>query len=147
MTYKMVTNSIELLAEVKRVAAENPDFRYVPEGKGGMYQCSYIGPPTPQTGFSLPRDVGHNSPCIIGKALMNLNNGDEILSSPVAVSVTSLYSGWRDRDMLTPAEDAALTKLEGIQIYQDYGLTWGESVSRAESDYSNNSVEENDAND
>lgn len=122
MTEKIVTTK-DLIDEVRKVAEAEPDFVYNEEGSES--ECSYFG-----------RDRGDTSgsPCIVGKALKNLEVDTSVLLARES-------GGFGDRigfalsNGLVPVTslvDSERTWLNAVQDYQDCGLTWAVSVKRAD---------------
>lgn len=120
-----MTTATELIKEVRKIAAERPDFVY---GKQGLFSpdtCSYFG-----------RDVGDESgsPCIIGQALKNLgvdtsrlkqaeDEYDDNTGIASALDAEYIELAYTDREALW---------LSQVQTKQDNGDTWAESVAKAD---------------
>lgn len=120
----------DLVAEVRKVASAEPDFRYRDNKTMGMY-CSYFG-----------RAVGDltGSPCIIGKAMANLEVDTSKLlrmeSTGANTSVDDIFLEELVGILVDEAEDFPLTVWLGhVQSYQDSGTSWSEAVRKADLDF------------
>ena len=120
----------DLVAEVRKVASADPDFRYRDNKTMGMY-CSYFG-----------RAVGDltGSPCIIDKAMANLEvDTSKILrmeSSGGNPSVDDVLLEELVGILVDEAEYFPLTSwLADVQSYQDSGFSWSEAVRKADADF------------
>lgn len=122
MTEKTVTTK-DLIDEVRRVSELEPDFVYNEDGSES--ECSYFG-----------RDRGDTSgnPCIVGKALKNLE-----VDTTKLLARESNGTGGRIGFVLlkgfipvTSLVDSERAWLNAVQFYQDCGLTWAVSVKRAD---------------
>lgn len=119
-----MTTATELIQEVRKIAAERPDFVY---GKQGVDNdtCSYFG-----------RDIGDESgsPCIIGQALKNL----DVDTSRLKVAEDQLA----DDLLISSALDAEYIELQytdreaqwlqKVQTEQDYNECWAKAVEEAD---------------
>ena len=100
--------------EIRRIAAENPDFRY---SRGAGYDtCVYV--PT----------KGNPQGCIVGAALSALVPG---------VDLTEFHSTNGDKAAravldIDPASTYGDTWILKVQNSQDEGFSWSESVRRAD---------------
>ena len=120
-----MTTAAELIQEVRKIAAERPDFVYGKQGLISPDTCSYFG-----------RDVGDESgsPCIIGQALKNLgvdtsllkqaeDECDDNMGIASALDVKHIELAYTDREALW---------LSHVQRKQDNGETWAEAVESAD---------------
>lgn len=122
MTEKIVTTK-DLINEVRKVAEAEPDFVYNEGGKSSG--CSYFGPERGDTS---------GSPCIVGKALKNLEVNTKILLARESDGTSdrigfALFNGLVPVTSLIPRERAWL---DSVQNSQDCGLSWAVSVKRAD---------------
>lgn len=105
----------KLIAEVRRVAAENPDFIYPRDISGGVKSCVYIKDGCPS--------------CIIGHALWNIGlidakfKGDHMALSDIGHVI--LQYGWG-------IETGEIEWLHKVQQYQDQLNPWGQAVRYAD---------------
>lgn len=120
-----MTTATELIQEVRKIAAERPDFVY---GKQGLFSpdtCSYFG-----------RDIGDESgsPCIIGQALKNLgvdtsrlkqaeDEYDDNIGIASALDVRHIEISYTDREALW---------LSHVQTKQDSDRPWAEAIEEAD---------------
>lgn len=118
-----MTTATELIQEVRKIAAERPDFIYSNQGVDTNL-CSYFG-----------RAVGDESgsPCIVGQALKNLEvNTEELWEVEHAGKDsdigTVLGRGYVDIEC-TGIEAMWLAR---VQMRQDDGLSWAEAVEEAD---------------
>ena len=120
----------DLVAEVRKVASADPDFRYR-DNKTLLVSCSYFG-----------RAMGDlsGSPCIIGKAMANLEVDTSKLlrmeSTGASTAVDDIFlEKWVDI-LVDEAEDFPMTVWLGhVQSYQDSGTSWSEAVRKADADF------------
>lgn len=125
-----VVTVIDLFAEVRKVSSAEPDFRYRDNKTMGMY-CSYFG-----------RAVGDltGSPCIIGKAMANLEVDTSKLlrmeSSGGNPSVDDVLLEELAGILVDEVRDFPLISWLGdVQSYQDSGSSWSEAVRKADLDF------------
>lgn len=133
---KPIIKQADLVREVKRLVAENPDFVYM---NGGAYDsnedvptCSYV------TG-----DNGQG--CIFGQALINLGVDKEELSyweqfNSGETSIADLldHHGRGGQPLKYENEgygSITYRSFETLQKHQDMGRTWKESLRITESNY------------
>lgn len=119
MTYNFSIKDI--LNEVIRLSEEDPDFVYTTQpGREDTLSCGYAG-----------REAGttEGRSCIVGQALQNLgvpkdelvkmiDYADETITTHLNIHAKDSY----DWDYLN--------KLTDIQLNQDKGLSWGDSVRK-----------------
>ena len=122
MTEKTVTTK-DLIDEVRKVAEAEPDFVYIVAGSEA--KCSYFGPALGDTS---------GSPCIVGKALKNLEVNTEILRARESDGNNdrigfALANGLVPVTSLVTHERAWLNE---VQNSQDCGRSWADSVKRAD---------------
>lgn len=120
MSEKVVTTA-DVIAEVRKIAREDPDFVY----GDGSNTCSYFGP-------SL--GVTNGSPCIIGKALHNLEVDTSILFKREAVSYSDRI-GFVLKEGFVPVVSKVNSEriwLNRVQNQQDFGKSWSEAVVLAD---------------
>jgi hypothetical protein len=103
----------QIITEVRRIAAENPDFRYRDHLNGGE-KCFYN-----ETEDGEPA-------CIMGQALANLGHAvDPVYEQKgvehVLIHQFGLHPGYQQGMWLTE-----------VQISQDRGATWAEAVETAD---------------
>ena len=119
-----MTTATELIQEVRKIAAERPNFVY---GKQGVDNdsCSYFG-----------RDVGDEtgSPCIIGQALKNLGvdtsrlkEAEDHLADDLVIS-SALDAGHIE----IAYTDREAQWLLHVQTKQDSDETWAKAVEEAD---------------
>lgn len=113
----------ELVAEVRRLAAEQPDFIYGNQEGAEENECSYFG---------CAVGDSNGQACIVGQAMTNLGVDMERLEdlekSGISAGIIAALE-----DGLVPikhtGEDAQW--LANVQYYQDNGRPWGEAVALA----------------
>lgn len=119
-----MTTATELIQEVRKIAAERPDFIYSGQPNGSHCLCSYFG-----------RAIGDEagSPCIVGQALKNLEVPMEGLREVEHAGEDSDISTVLDRGYVdieyTGSEAMWLAK---VQMKQDDGETWAKAVEEAD---------------
>lgn len=105
---KTAVTAEQIIAEVRRLAAERPDFVYVsPEFSD---QCLYMH--------------GENEPgCIFGHALFNLGVDTSDTYGPIGEVLTmqGIAATVRQRDWM-----------RDVQYRQDHRLTWGQAIRDAD---------------
>lgn len=122
MTEKTVTTK-DLIDEVRKVAEAEPDFVY--KAGDSESKCSYFG-----------RDRGDTSgnPCIVGKALKNLEVDTSVLLARESGGFGdrigfALFNGFIP---VTSQVKLERSWLDRVQNSQDSGLTWSDSVKCAD---------------
>lgn len=119
-----MTTATELIQEVRKIAAEQPDFIYSDQTESTLNLCSYFG-----------RAIGDEagSPCIVGQALKNLEVPMEGLQEVEHAGEDSdistvLDMGYVDIDY----SGAEAMWLAQVQMKQDLGYDWAEAVEEAD---------------
>lgn len=119
-----MTTATELIQEVRKIAAERPDFVYGDQGIDNN-TCSYFG-----------RDIGDESgsPCIIGQALKNLGvdtsrlkQAEDELAEDLEISRV-LGLGYIE----LPYTDQEAQWLQKVQTNQDFNDYWVKAVEEAD---------------
>lgn len=111
---------------VRKIAKKNPDFVYTDQGSDVDFadeDCSYLGRSTTEP------DVGQG--CIVGQALQDLGvtreemekSNIEGLSASDALDALGISSSGKHRHFLN-----------AVQMNQDIGHTWEQSVEHAKED-------------
>lgn len=113
MSYDFTTKDV--LNEVIRLSQEDPDFVYTTQhGRGSNYPCGYAG---------MAPGTTKGRSCIIGQALQNLGVPADKLSHLYHMASKVM------KDVLHIEGSAdVFALLDKVQLYQDAGLSWGESV-------------------
>lgn len=119
MTYDFTAKDV--LNEVIRLSDEDPDFIYTTQpGRENPLSCGYAGR---ETGTTEGRS------CIVGQALQNLGVPKDELVDLIdhagKVITTHLNIHAKDR-----YDSYYLNKLTDIQLHQDNGVSWGDSVRK-----------------
>ena len=119
-----MTTATELIQEVRKIAAERPDFIYSDQTESTLNLCSYFG-----------RAIGDESgsPCIVGQALKNLEVPMEGLlevehAGKDSDISTVLAMGYVDIDY----SGGEAIWLDKVQMKQDDGKPWAEAVEEAD---------------
>lgn len=113
-------DAAELIAEIKRVAAETPNFVF-------HGQCRYVINDDPQDTDPDDPDVPKKPGCIVGVALWNLGWIDANLSH--RTNVAGATSALQDLNVcFTPNEGQWISD---VQFEQDMRTAWGAAVDRA----------------
>lgn len=117
----------DVVAQVRRLAAENPDFVYkkvfFTNSEGNPdYRCQYV--------------KEGKGDCIIGQALVDVGVPVESLAEwdKGIYAATAVVPRFVD----VPYDDPAVGWLNAVQGYQDKGRTWQESVYEADLIYYSN---------
>ena len=109
-----------LVAEVRALAAEKPDFVYTAidfhsDADGGGEKCSYVH--------------GNDGGCIVGQGALRAGMDlDELSEKDNDGEDTSVSSQFMDYGLSTDA----LGWLSAVQYYQDTGSPWGAAVAHAD---------------
>lgn len=122
MSEKVVTTA-DLIVEVRKIAEAEPDYVYGDEDDRSG--CSY---------FTDRFGTTKGNPCIVGKALRNLEVDTSILRRREAYSHSdriafALVEGF------VPVVSTVIVErdwLNSVQDYQDVGLSWSEAVKNAD---------------
>lgn len=118
-------NTMAVVNEVRKIAAERPDFVYATqEGRDLPSSCSYVGA---IAGF----DGGEG--CIVGQALARLGHTKEELFRQEAMSADMAVSrlGYRLSSVGLGYANPEVW-LQRVQSEQDRGKSWGEAVANTD---------------
>lgn len=120
-----------LVEEVRRLAAEQPDYMYDPTN----FDDTSDGCALPKCRYTHYQNDGTRVPgCIIGKAIYNLTGklvdqavtGGGVLDFPFMQEEYAYASGWSDQARW----------LAAVQRNQDEKMYWGRAVELADAEYS-----------
>lgn len=115
-----------MVREVRRLAAERPDFVYIAQPEHGTAECYYYG----------ADGKGNGTGCIIGEASKALGASREILQYMDRSRSLEQALGFALRRLnvnMMPDERDALQWLGFVQGNQDMGMSWSEAVEEADS--------------
>lgn len=104
----------EIQAEIRRIAAENPDHVYLPDVAG---ECVYT---------EMDTDDHRVGSCIVGKALINLG------VDPVRLSWSEGKFAASVLGEPGAAADSIIGWINTVQQYQDDKISWGRAVAKAD---------------
>lgn len=113
----------EIIAEIRRIAAESPDYVYKPVVKPNslsLETCEYV---------ERSADGELVGSCIVGRALVNLGVPPEVLT------FTSDYTPTAFGLLADPDGDGEGTEIiwiQRVQSGQDEKMSWGDAVARAD---------------
>ena len=106
----------DVVAKVRELAAESPDFVYPTASRGNDVDCFYL----PDERFGQPA-------CIFGQALLALGADREVLaradSNPIGTPVNALLG-----DLGVIKDDDSADWFWTVQSKQDTRTPWGEAV-------------------
>ncbi|MFF0498493.1 hypothetical protein ACFYU5_18960 [Nocardia aobensis] len=113
----------EIIAEIRRIAAESPDYVYKPVVKPnslGIGTCEYV---------ERSADGELVGSCIVGRALVNLGVPPEVLTftddfTPTAFGLLA--------DLDFDVRGAEIKWIQRVQSGQDQKMSWGDAVARAD---------------
>lgn len=113
----------QVIAEVRRLAAEQPDFVYgAQEGAGG--NCSYFGCAIGDTSGQA---------CIVGQALAGLNvDMSGLLETEKTAAGVTAGGALRRRMVDVAYTESEASWLTEVQYLQDADVPWGEAVAKAD---------------
>lgn len=118
----------DVVAEVRRLAAESPDYVYYPKGCEEGEEVSYY------TGCSYVTGADGKG-CIVGQALANLGVPEVYLSMSDGENALGALAGLglTTRDHVRFVKDRTPEEnfLIGVQTRQDDATAWGEAVEQA----------------
>lgn len=105
----------KLIATVREVAAEKPDFKYQNKDEEGfMRDCSYFP------------DKDNAEGCIMGCSLSRMNIRVDLHMEGDAIDSLLMRAGFRD--------ETSMQWCKKVQMAQDDGMTWAEAVASADAD-------------
>ena len=105
-------------AVLRKLAAENPDFRYVEPGTVGV-KCRYDGPAIDRETKEV---VGTPcSGCIFGQAFQQEGVTEGLATGAGISALTALAEN---------LDDLTIDKWNNLQVAQDEGQTWGEAIKQ-----------------
>lgn len=106
---------VDVVAEIRRLAAESPDYKYKRQG------CVYVE----------EDDTGNLvGSCIVGKALVNLGVEPQTLHYDMPSRIPGALNLLR-----RPVNDRERYWIDEVQYHQDLGYAWSESVASADEEY------------
>lgn len=118
-----MTTATQVIEEVRRLAAEQPDFVYSKQ-EGAGDNCSYFG-------CALGDTSGQA--CIVGQALANLNVDMMGLKGKEAKDVGMAIGVALEHGVVTiPYTEREARWLDDVQYHQDRGETWAQAVALAD---------------
>lgn len=113
----------EVIAEIRRIAAESPDYVYEPVVKPnslGIGTCEYV---------ERSADGKLIGSCIVGRALVNLGVPPEVLTFTDDFTPTA-FGLFEDPDH--DGRVAEINWIQRVQGGQDRKMSWGDAVARAD---------------
>lgn len=109
-------NATDVVNEIRKVAAEQPDFIY---NEGGLAECMYT-----------KNTDGSPGGCIVGRALMRLGVEEEDLVESDGQFASRVLS-----DLGISGDRFVMLWIAEVQEVQDGGKTWAEAVQSADTYY------------
>lgn len=112
----------DVINEVRKLAAERPDFIYTQQGQvwDNYSTCSYVSAKLGET---------YGEGCIVGQALQRLGVSKDRLDNLEGNGASSVLA---DLEILPVGDKGTLSWLDRVQLKQDLGLSWGESIVRVD---------------